>query len=185
MGYGPCNFELELLGCFLSLYWGREDLLWLDSANTCWLGETPSFSPIYTSSRVSFRLGFCLAKRLPSVSMHLCVLVQCSTACSSTYRITPLSIKFILHPQFLMALLVLTCFSNACRTSPFGQADRAPAGSVTSGDWFSDCIGAAYVCIVVGSPRSTPLDSTYHHLIESSDTFALSHDPWVSAQWHH
>ena len=82
-----------------------------------------------------------------------------------TCKIPPSSINFIFYPQFLIALLVLTCFSIAGRTRPFGQADRASAGSVTSGDWFSDCIGAAYVCVVVESPRSnsTRIDVSSSH----------------------
>ena len=44
----------------------------------------------------------------------------------------------------MIASLVLTCSSIAARTRPIGQSDRAAAGSVTPGDWFSDCIDAAY-----------------------------------------
>jgi hypothetical protein len=82
-----------------------------------------------------------------------------------TCRIPPSSIKLNFHPQFLIAIFVLTCFSIAGRTRPSG---RASTGSVTSGDWFSDCIDAAYVCVVVGSPRSnsTRIDvSTSHRKI--------------------
>ena len=73
-----------------------------------------------------------------------------------TCRIPPFN-KVHLPSAIVIAILVLTCFSIAGRTRPIGQADRASAGSVTPGDWFSDCIGAAYVCVVVGSPRSNHL----------------------------
>ena len=45
----------------------------------------------------------------------------------------------------MIASLVLTCSPIACRTRPIDQADRAVVGSVTPGDWFSDCVSAVYL----------------------------------------
>ena len=84
-----------------------------------------------------------------------------------TCRIPPFN-KVHVPSAIVIAILVLTCFSIAGRTRPIGQADRASAASVNPGDWFSDCIGAAYVCVVVGAPRSnsTIIDvSTSHRKI--------------------
>ena len=55
----------------------------------------------------------------------------------------------------------------------FYQTDRAIARLVTHGDWFSDCIGVAYLYVEVGSPRSNSTRIDVSHLIERSDY--LSH----------
>ena len=61
-----------------------------------------------------------------------------------TCRIPPFN-KAHLPSAIVIAIFVLTCSSIAGRTRPIGRADRASEGSVTPGDWFSDCIGAVYL----------------------------------------
>ena len=95
-----------------------------------------------------------------------------------------LLIKHIFIRNFVIASLVLTCSSIAGRTRPIGQANRAAVGSVTPGDWFSDCVGAAYVHVEVGSPRSNSTRINVSHLIERSDY--LSHiTPRVTLRLHY
>jgi hypothetical protein len=54
------------------------------------------------------------------------------------------------------------------------QADLASARSVTTGSWFSDCIGASGLLVVVGSQGSSSAKSELSLLAERSGTSATS-----------
>jgi hypothetical protein len=54
------------------------------------------------------------------------------------------------------------------------QADLASARSVTTGSWFSDCIGASGLLIIVGSQGSSSAKSELSPLTERSGTSAIS-----------
>jgi hypothetical protein len=54
------------------------------------------------------------------------------------------------------------------------QADLASARSVTTGSWFSDCIGASGLLIIVGSRGSSSAKSELSPLTERSGTSAIS-----------
>jgi hypothetical protein len=54
------------------------------------------------------------------------------------------------------------------------QADLASARSVTIGSWFSDCIGASGLLVVVGSQGSSSAKSELSLLAERSGTSAIS-----------
>jgi hypothetical protein len=54
------------------------------------------------------------------------------------------------------------------------QADLASARSVTTGSWFSDCIGASGLLVVVGSQGSSSAKSELSLLTERSGTSAIS-----------
>jgi hypothetical protein len=54
------------------------------------------------------------------------------------------------------------------------QADLASARSVTTGSWFSDCIGASGLLVVVGSQGSSSAKSELSLLTERSGTSATS-----------
>jgi hypothetical protein len=54
------------------------------------------------------------------------------------------------------------------------QADLASARSVTTGSWFSDCIGASGLLVVVGSQGSSSAKSELSLLAERSGTSASS-----------
>jgi hypothetical protein len=56
------------------------------------------------------------------------------------------------------------------------QADLASARSVTTGSWFSDCIGASGLLVVVGSQESSSAKSELSPLAERSGTSATSID---------
>jgi hypothetical protein len=57
------------------------------------------------------------------------------------------------------------------------QADLASARSVTTGSWFSDCIGASGLLVVVGSQGSSSAKSELSLLAERSGTSASSKLP--------
>jgi hypothetical protein len=56
------------------------------------------------------------------------------------------------------------------------QADLASARSVTTGSWFSDCIGASGLLVIVGSQGSSSAKSKLSPLAERSGTLAISID---------
>jgi hypothetical protein len=49
------------------------------------------------------------------------------------------------------------------------QADLAPVRSVTIGSWFSDCIGASGLLVVVGSRESSSFRSELFHSPKDQD----------------
>jgi hypothetical protein len=54
------------------------------------------------------------------------------------------------------------------------QADLASARSVTTGSWFSDCIGASGLLVIVGLQGSSSAKSELSPLTERSGTSAIS-----------
>jgi hypothetical protein len=56
------------------------------------------------------------------------------------------------------------------------QADLASARSVTTGSWFSDCIGTSGLLVVVGSQGSSSAKSELSLLTERSGTSRVTED---------
>lgn len=140
--------------------------------------ENPSFVLIY---RLVVRTGILI--RLAATS---CTSFEANAQNRTDYSEFHLLFdkSFIFIRNILIALLVLICsrFQVGIKTLS-GQADRAPARSVTSEDCPSDCIGArglqVYLdhqarttptnrFIFVSSKDRTPLP--YHHVILSATT---------------
>jgi hypothetical protein len=88
--------------------------------------------------------------------------------CLRVFRTPPSSNRLDCSHLFLFVLRL--CTGNDLRD----QADLASARSVTIGSWFSDCIGASGLLVVVGSQGSSSAKSELSPLAERSGTSTIS-----------
>ena len=150
---------------FQSPYWRGKGLLGFGSATICMAGRNSTFSSFkYPHSR--------------HVQTRILIRLKVSHCCNSRVlllRPTPRTRPTIRNPTFsiklssfirniLIAILVLTCsrFQVGIKTL-VGQADRAPARSVTPGDCPSDCIGARALHVQSDrQARTSPTNRSIH-----------------------
>jgi hypothetical protein len=120
-------------------------------------------APLYlTRSCASFVFEFCFTLALATLEhAQICAVFVYS-------ELHPRVIDSIARIFFLFVLRLRT--GNDLRD----QADLASARSVTTGSWFSDCIGASGLLVVVGSQGSSFAKSELSPLAERSDTSATS-----------
>ena len=101
--------------------------------------EIPPSSSIYTALRASFRrwVLFRLKFTIAATSRTSFVFNDQTKA---SHNPTLIDKAFLLYSQYpdcnFNFLLVLRCLQEI---DPRGQVDRAPAWSITSRSWFSDC----------------------------------------------
>jgi hypothetical protein len=88
--------------------------------------------------------------------------------CLRVFRTPPSSNRLDCSHLFLFVLRLRT------GNDPRDQADLASARSVTTRSWFSDCIGASGLLVVVGSQGSSSAKSELSLLAERSGTSATS-----------
>jgi hypothetical protein len=88
--------------------------------------------------------------------------------CLRVFRTPPSSNKLDCSHLFLVRSRLRT--GNDLRD----QADLSSARSVTTGSWFSDCIGASGLLVVVGSRGSSSAKSELSPLTERSSTSVIS-----------
>ena len=139
IGPGPCNFEIHKYRLFLeSVCVGKQEIGLISDPSTKG-HEIPPSSSIYTSLRAPFRLWvlFRLKFAIAATSRTSFVFNDQTKASQNP---TLINKAFILYSQYpdcnLSFLLVLRLLAG---NRPSWQVDRAPAWSITSRSWFSDC----------------------------------------------
>ena len=139
IGPGPCIFEILKYRMFLESVCVRKQELGLLSDPSSKGHEIAPSSSLYTALRVSFKLRvlFRLKFALAATSRTSFVFNDQTKASQNP---TLINKAFILYSQYpdcnLSSCLFFVCSQE---TDPRGQVDRAPAWSITSRSWFSDC----------------------------------------------
>ena len=102
--------------------------------------EIPPSSSIYTALRASFRLwGFCLDYKfaIAATSRTSFVFNDQTKASKNPTLINKVFFVYSQYPDCSLSFLLVLRLPAG--TDLRGQVDRAPAWSITSRSWFSDC----------------------------------------------
>ena len=140
IGSGPCIFEILKYRLFLEFVCVGKQVLWLVSDPSSKGHEitSPLFS-IYAALWASFRLWVLFRLKVRH-SCNFTYFVCVQRPGKTSQNPTLVNKAFILYSQYpdcnLSFLLVLVCSQEI---DPRGQVYRAPAWSITSRSWFSDC----------------------------------------------
>ena len=138
-GPGPCNFEILQYRLFLESVCVEKQELGLVSDPSSKGHEIPPSSSIYTALRASFRLWVLFRLKFAKAATSRTSFVF-NDQIKASQNPTLINKAFLLYSRYpdcnLSFLLVLRLPAG---TDLRGQVDRAPAWSITSRSWFSDC----------------------------------------------
>ena len=140
IGPGPCNFEIYKYRLFLeSVCVGKQEIGLISDPSTKG-HEIPPSSSIYTALRASFRLWVLFRLKVRH-SCNFAYFVCVQRPDKGVIEPPPLSIKLSSYIRNIQIAILVSCLFFVCsqETDPRGQVDRAPAWSITSRSWFSDC----------------------------------------------
>ena len=117
------------------------------------------FLHIYNPQGVVQTLGFVQIKSSPQLQLR--VLRLCPTTRPRRHTTPPCSINLSSYIRNIQIAIPVSCLFFVCsqEIDPRGLVDRAPAWSITSRIWFSDCQGAmsSHVCSRISLKDGTPL----------------------------
>ena len=137
-GPGPCNFEILKYRLFLeSVCVGKQEL-GLVSDPSSKGHEIPPSSSIYTALRASFRLWVLFRLKV----RHSCNFAYFVCVQRPDQDVTEAHLdQYSSYIRNIQIAILVSCLFFVCsqETDPRGQVDRAPAWSITSRSWFSDC----------------------------------------------